>query len=35
LQFGAEIFGHAGLEADLEAQELALDAFAVLASNGW
>lgn len=26
LQFGAEIFGHAGLAADLEAQELALDA---------
>ncbi len=26
LQFGAEIFGHAGLEADLEAAELALDA---------
>jgi ATP phosphoribosyltransferase regulatory subunit len=25
LQFGAEIFGHAGLEADLEAMELALD----------
>jgi ATP phosphoribosyltransferase regulatory subunit len=25
LQFGAEIFGHAGLEADLEAAELALD----------
>ena len=25
LQFGAEIFGHAGLEADLEAQELAID----------
>ena len=25
LQFGAEIFGHAGLEADLESQELALD----------
>ena len=25
LQFGAEIFGHAGLEADLEAIELALD----------
>ena len=25
LQFGAEIFGHPGLEADLEAQELALD----------
>ena len=25
LQFGAEIYGHAGLEADLEAAELALD----------
>jgi len=25
LQFGAEIFGHAGMEADLEAAELALD----------
>ena len=25
LQFGAEIFGHSGLEADLEAVELALD----------
>lgn len=25
LQFGAEIYGHAGLEADLEAQELALE----------
>jgi ATP phosphoribosyltransferase regulatory subunit len=25
LQFGAEIFGHAGLEADLEVHELALD----------
>jgi ATP phosphoribosyltransferase regulatory subunit len=25
LQFGAEIYGHAGLEADLETQELALD----------
>jgi len=25
LQFGAEMFGHAGLEADLEIQELALD----------
>jgi ATP phosphoribosyltransferase regulatory subunit len=25
LQFGAEVFGHAGLEADLEATELALD----------
>ncbi len=29
LQFGAEIFGHAGLEADLEAQELALDVLQV------
>jgi ATP phosphoribosyltransferase regulatory subunit len=28
LQFGAEIFGHQGLEADLEVQELALDALA-------
>jgi ATP phosphoribosyltransferase regulatory subunit len=26
LQFGAEIYGHAGLEADLEVQELTLDA---------
>ena len=26
LQFGVEIYGHAGLEADLEAQELAIDA---------
>ena len=26
LQFGAEVYGHAGLEADLEVQELALDA---------
>lgn len=26
LQFGAEIYGHAGLEADLEVMELALDA---------
>lgn len=25
LQFGAELFGHAGLEADLEVQELAID----------
>jgi ATP phosphoribosyltransferase regulatory subunit len=25
LQFGAEIYGHAGLEADLEVQELAMD----------
>ena len=29
LQFGAEIFGHSGLEADLEAQELALDCLRV------
>ena len=28
LQFGAEVFGHAGLEADLEAAELALDCLA-------
>ncbi|MET0383471.1 MAG: ATP phosphoribosyltransferase regulatory subunit, partial [Burkholderiaceae bacterium] len=28
LQFGAEIYGHAGLEADLEIQELALDGLA-------
>lgn len=28
LQFGAEIYGHAGLEADLEVHELALDALA-------
>src|SRR5882762_3248704 len=28
LQFGAEIYGHAGLEADLEVQELALDGLA-------
>lgn len=26
LQFGAEVYGHAGLEADLEVQEFALDA---------
>ena len=29
LQFGVEIYGHAGLEADLEVQELALDALRV------
>ncbi|MDH3460242.1 MAG: ATP phosphoribosyltransferase regulatory subunit [Burkholderiaceae bacterium] len=29
LQFGAEIYGHAGLEADLEVQELALDVLQV------
>lgn len=28
LQFGAEVFGHAGVEADLEIQELALDLLA-------
>lgn len=28
LQFGAEVYGHAGLEADLEAIDLALDALA-------
>lgn len=28
LQFGVEIYGHAGLEADLEVQELAVDAMA-------
>jgi ATP phosphoribosyltransferase regulatory subunit len=33
LQFGAEIFGHAGLEADLEAAELALDGL-MAACNG-
>src|SRR5262249_9779732 len=26
LQFGVEVYGHAGLEADLEVQDLALDA---------
>ena len=31
LQFGAEIFGHAGLQADLEAVELALDALGATA----
>jgi ATP phosphoribosyltransferase regulatory subunit len=31
LQFGAEIFGHAGMEADLEATELALDCIAAAA----
>lgn len=30
LQFGAEVYGHAGLEADLEVQELALDALQTL-----
>ncbi len=36
LQFGAEIYGHAGLEADLEVQELALDGLRAAASAaGW
>jgi ATP phosphoribosyltransferase regulatory subunit len=34
LQFGAEIFGHAGLEADLEVQELALDALRSVGVDG-
>lgn len=34
LQFGAEIFGHAGLEADLEVQELALDALRAAGVDG-
>ena len=34
LQFGAEIYGHAGLEADLEVQELALDGLRA-AGSGW
>jgi ATP phosphoribosyltransferase regulatory subunit len=33
LQFGAEIFGHAGLEADLEVQELALDGLAAVGAR--
>ncbi|MDB6000372.1 MAG: hisZ, partial [Rhizobacter sp.] len=34
LQFGAEIYGHAGLEADLEVQDLALDALAQAGVSG-
>jgi ATP phosphoribosyltransferase regulatory subunit len=34
LQFGAEIFGHAGLEADLEAAELALDSLSAAGVPG-
>lgn len=34
LQFGAEIFGHAGLEADLEAAELALDSLTAAGVQG-
>lgn len=33
LQFGAEIFGHAGLEADLEVQELAMDGLAAIGAR--
>jgi ATP phosphoribosyltransferase regulatory subunit len=33
LQFGAEIFGHAGLEADLEVQELALDGLVAIGAK--
>ena len=34
LQFGAEIYGHAGLEADLEVQDLALDSLRVAGLEG-
>lgn len=34
LQLGAEIYGHAGLEADLEVQELALDMLRAAGLNG-
>ncbi len=34
LQFGAEIFGHAGLEADLEVQQLALEGVAASGAVG-
>lgn len=34
LQFGAEIFGHAGLEADLEVQQLALEGVAASGAGG-
>lgn len=34
LQFGAEIYGHAGLEADLEVQEMALDALHLAGLEG-
>jgi len=34
LQFGAEIYGHAGMEADLEVQELALDALRLAGLQG-
>jgi ATP phosphoribosyltransferase regulatory subunit len=34
LQFGAEIYGHAGLEADLEVQDLALDCLRTAGLDG-
>ena len=34
LQLGAEVYGHAGLEADLEVQELALDMLRAAGLNG-
>ncbi len=34
LQFGAEIYGHAGLEADLEVQDLALDSLGACGVEG-
>ena len=34
LQFGAEIYGHAGLEADLEILDLALECLGVVGLNG-
>lgn len=34
LQFGAEIFGHSGLEADLEVQQLALEGVAASGAEG-
>jgi len=34
LQFGAEIFGHAGLEADLEIQQLALEGVSASGADG-
>ena len=34
LQIGAELFGHAGLESDIEVQQLVLKAFKVIGVNG-
>ena len=34
LQFGAEVYGHAGLEADIEVQDLALDCLAAAGVSG-